>query len=98
MHYAVDVFIPCCGEPLQVIRTTVRAASQIRWSGLLVLYVLDDKNLPEVRQVAEMFAEEPLGHEVELTLERRAVVGIERRRGPQSPDLDVRERGERLAI
>jgi cellulose synthase (UDP-forming) len=55
MHYAVDVFIPCCGEPLQVIRTTVRAASQIRWSGPLVLYVLDDKNLPEVRQIAEMF-------------------------------------------
>ena len=55
MHYAVDVFIPCCGEPQQVIRTTVRAASQIRWSGPLVLYVLDDKNLPEVRQIAEMF-------------------------------------------
>ena len=46
----------------------------------------------------EMFAEEPLGHEIELALEWRAVVGVERRRCPQATDLDVGERGERLAV
>lgn len=55
IHCSVDVFIPCCGEPLQVIRTTVRAASQIRWSGPFTLYVLDDKNLLEVRRIAKAF-------------------------------------------
>ena len=46
----------------------------------------------------EMFAEEPLGHEVELALEWRAIVGGQRRCRTQSPHLDVRERGERLAV
>jgi cellulose synthase (UDP-forming) len=55
MNCSVDVFIPCCGEPFQVIRTTIRAASQLRWSGPFTLYVLDDKNLPEVRRITEAF-------------------------------------------
>ena len=33
----------------------------------------------------EMFAEEPLGHEIELALERRAVVGRQRRCGAAGP-------------
>ncbi len=46
----------------------------------------------------QMFAEEPLGHEVELAFERRAVVGRERERGRKPSHLDVGERGQRIAI
>lgn len=47
----VDVFVPCCGEPLAVIATTLRAVSRIAYASLTV-YVLDDAGDPEVEQLA----------------------------------------------
>ncbi|MFA5109825.1 MAG: glycosyltransferase [Desulfobaccales bacterium] len=38
---AVDLLVPCCGEPLSIIRTTLRAVKQIPYRPLEV-YVLDD--------------------------------------------------------
>jgi cellulose synthase (UDP-forming) len=49
--YAVDVFVPCCGEPLKVIGTTLRAIKEISYNPLEV-YVLDDAGSPEVAQLA----------------------------------------------
>ncbi len=38
---AVDVLVPCCGEPLEIIRTTLQAVNRIPYRPLEV-YVLDD--------------------------------------------------------
>lgn len=40
-NFSVDIFVPCCGEPLAVITTTLRAVQQITYRPLEV-YVLDD--------------------------------------------------------
>lgn len=47
----VDVFIPCCGEPLAFIGTTLRAAARLDYAPLAV-YVLDDGGSPEVEALA----------------------------------------------
>ena len=44
---AVDVFIPCCGEPLGVIRATLTAVRAMTHRPLTV-YVLDDRASPQV--------------------------------------------------
>jgi cellulose synthase (UDP-forming) len=38
---SVDIFVPCCGEPLEVIATTLKAVEHINYHPLEV-YVLDD--------------------------------------------------------
>jgi cellulose synthase (UDP-forming) len=48
----VDVFVTFCGEPLEVIRTTLMAVSRIRYRPLEV-YVLDDQGSPEVAEIAQ---------------------------------------------
>jgi cellulose synthase (UDP-forming) len=45
----VDIFIPVCGEPLEVVEETFDAAAAIRWLGLKLVYVLDDGGSDEVR-------------------------------------------------
>jgi cellulose synthase (UDP-forming) len=51
--YSVDIFIPVCGEPAEVIRATFDAAQAIRWNGPKVVYVLDDGPADYVRSAAE---------------------------------------------
>jgi cellulose synthase (UDP-forming) len=48
---AVDVFVPCCGEPLEVIRTTLNAVKRIGYPALTV-WVLDDGASPQVAALA----------------------------------------------
>jgi len=48
---SVDVFVPCCGEPQEIIRTTLRAIGQIDYHPLEV-YVLDDAGSPAVAALA----------------------------------------------
>jgi cellulose synthase (UDP-forming) len=50
--YAVDVFLPVCGEPYSVIQATFRGAAGIRWGGTLSIYVLDDGASDDVRSLA----------------------------------------------
>lgn len=50
--WTVDLFVPCCGEPLEVIRTTLLAVSRIPYRPLTV-YVLDDGASPAVAALAE---------------------------------------------
>jgi len=48
---SVDIFVPCCGEPLEVIATTLRAIQRINYRALEV-YVLDDGASPAVAHLA----------------------------------------------
>ena len=52
-HYpSVDVFLPTAGEPLDVLANTYRHVARMSWPGMLVTYVLDDGDRPEVRELA----------------------------------------------
>ncbi len=48
----VDVFVTYCGEPLDIIRTTLRAVSRIIYQPLQV-YVLDDYGSPQLAEMAQ---------------------------------------------
>jgi cellulose synthase (UDP-forming) len=50
----VDVFITCYNEPIDIIAQTTRAALKLKYAiDKLRIYVLDDGNSPEVRQLVE---------------------------------------------
>jgi cellulose synthase/poly-beta-1,6-N-acetylglucosamine synthase-like glycosyltransferase len=51
-HEAVDVFLPSCGEPVELLDNTMRCASAMRWQGPKTVYVLDDSAREEVRELA----------------------------------------------
>jgi cellulose synthase (UDP-forming) len=51
---AVDILIPCCGEPLEVIATTLQAAQRINYQPLEV-YVLDDGASQAVAVLAQTY-------------------------------------------
>lgn len=40
--FSVDVFLPICGEPLDVIKNTWSYVKQLTWPGQINIYVLDD--------------------------------------------------------
>jgi len=50
--YTVDVLVTCCGEPLEVIRTTLAAVSSLQYSPYAV-YVLDDAGDERVAALAQ---------------------------------------------
>jgi cellulose synthase (UDP-forming) len=52
---SVDVYLPCCGEDLTVLRNTYVYVSRMRWQGTLRVWVLDDADKPEVKDLAEDF-------------------------------------------
>jgi cellulose synthase (UDP-forming) len=49
---SVDVFLPSCGEPLDVLDNTFRYVSRIAWRGERTVYVLDDSARDAVRDLA----------------------------------------------
>jgi cellulose synthase (UDP-forming) len=49
--WTVDIFVPYCGEPYGIIRTTLEAVSRIDYAPLTV-YVLDDEGFPQVAALA----------------------------------------------
>jgi cellulose synthase (UDP-forming) len=53
----VDVFLPVCGEPLDVLRNTWSAVSElvVGYQGLAVAHVLDDGGSDDARALAESF-------------------------------------------
>lgn len=53
-RYPVDIFVTCCGEPFQVIRTTLLGVSRIDYQPVQV-YVLDDGGSPEVEALSQAF-------------------------------------------
>lgn len=52
---SVDVFLPTCGEDLEILRNTYRHVSAMRWTGELRVIVLDDGDRIEVEQEAREF-------------------------------------------
>ncbi|MDP3183480.1 MAG: cellulose synthase catalytic subunit [Desulfobaccales bacterium] len=49
---AVDIFVPCCGEPFKIIKTTLAAVRGISHSSMEV-FVLDDAASPQVAALAQ---------------------------------------------
>ncbi len=52
---SVDVFLPCCGEDLAVLRNTYMHVALMEWAGDLTLWVLDDGASEGVAALAEEF-------------------------------------------
>lgn len=48
----VDVYLPTCGEPLDVLANAYRAVTAVRWPGRLDIWVLDDAARGEVADLA----------------------------------------------
>jgi len=49
---SVDVFLPTCGEPLEILENTYRHVAAMQWPGTLRVLVLDDGAREEVRRLA----------------------------------------------
>jgi cellulose synthase (UDP-forming) len=52
---SVDVFLPTCGEPLDMLRNTYHHASHLDWDGDLRVLVLDDADRAEVAELAREY-------------------------------------------
>jgi cellulose synthase (UDP-forming) len=52
---SVDVFLPSAGEDLAVLRNTYTHVQRMEWRGALNVWVLDDADKPEVRDMAREF-------------------------------------------
>lgn len=52
---SVDVFLPTCGESLEILQNTYGNVSAMAWPGELTIHVLDDADRPEVADLAEDF-------------------------------------------
>jgi cellulose synthase (UDP-forming) len=51
-RFSVDILVPCCGEPVEIIATTLKAVRRISYHPLEV-YVLDDAGSEAVAAVAQ---------------------------------------------
>ncbi len=51
----VDVFLPSCGEPLEVLNNTFQYVSRMDWRGVKTVYVLDDSAREKVRDLADWY-------------------------------------------
>ena len=52
---AIDVFLPCCNEPIEVLLNTYQSVANIAWPGNVNVYILDDAGRSEVKAAAEHF-------------------------------------------
>ncbi|MFF0744876.1 glycosyltransferase [Streptomyces sp. NPDC004111] len=52
---SVDLYLPTCGEPLDVLANAYRAVAALDWSAPLTVWVLDDADRPEVARLAASF-------------------------------------------
>jgi cellulose synthase (UDP-forming) len=55
---SVDLYLPTCGEPLDVLRNAYAHVADVRWRGDLTVWVLDDAARPAVRNLASEFGYE----------------------------------------
>jgi cellulose synthase/poly-beta-1,6-N-acetylglucosamine synthase-like glycosyltransferase len=51
---SVDIFLPCCGEPLEILNNTYTYVKKIEYSDFKV-HVLDDKDKEEVKNLAAKY-------------------------------------------
>jgi cellulose synthase/poly-beta-1,6-N-acetylglucosamine synthase-like glycosyltransferase len=52
---SIDVWLPNCGESIDVLRNTWTRARNIEWPGVVNYFCLDDRGLEEVRTLADQF-------------------------------------------
>ncbi|MEU4693993.1 cellulose synthase catalytic subunit [Actinoplanes sp. NPDC023714] len=52
---SVDVFLPVCGEEVELIDNTAYHVSKMRWPGRLTVYLLDDAGDPSVAALARRY-------------------------------------------
>ncbi|WCB40037.1 cellulose synthase catalytic subunit [Gordonia polyisoprenivorans] len=52
---SVDVFLPTCGESLDILRNTYTHVRRLGWPGALAVHVLDDADRPQVNGLAAEF-------------------------------------------
>ncbi|MGH9170389.1 MAG: glycosyltransferase family 2 protein [Acidimicrobiales bacterium] len=52
---SIDVWLPNCGESLEILRNTWAHVAGLQWPGTLNVYCLDDRGLPEVERLAQEF-------------------------------------------
>ena len=60
---AVDLLLPSCGEPLEVVRRSLQGCAAINYPALTV-WLLDDSNRPELRPVSYTHLTLPTNREV----------------------------------
>ncbi|MFF4444286.1 glycosyltransferase family 2 protein [Streptomyces sp. NPDC001502] len=51
----VDLYLPTCGEPLDVLANAYRAVAAVDWPGALTVWILDDADRPEVAALAASY-------------------------------------------
>jgi cellulose synthase/poly-beta-1,6-N-acetylglucosamine synthase-like glycosyltransferase len=52
----VDIFLPCCKEPLEILANTYKYVKALEWpEGKIKVYVMDDGAMDEVKVLAESF-------------------------------------------
>ncbi|MCX4804068.1 cellulose synthase catalytic subunit [Streptomyces sp. NPDC058682] len=51
----VDLYLPTCGEPLDVLGNAYRAVAAADWPGALTVWILDDADRPEVAALAASY-------------------------------------------
>ncbi len=51
----VDVFLPSCGEPLEVLDNTFKHVQALAWHAAVTVYVLDDSARESVRHLADVY-------------------------------------------
>lgn len=51
----VDVYLPTCGEDLEVLENAYKHVSQLEWFNELKVYILDDKNSAEVKNLSDKY-------------------------------------------
>ncbi|MFI8390283.1 glycosyltransferase family 2 protein [Streptomyces sp. NPDC085540] len=51
----VDLYLPTCGEPLDVLGNAYRAVAAVDWPGALTVWILDDADRPEVAALAASY-------------------------------------------
>jgi len=56
-HPSVDVFLPVCGEDIEILHNTFKNAAELKWPGELQVYVMDDSPESEGKIVERIAAE-----------------------------------------
>lgn len=52
----IDVFLPSCGEPVEVIENTFKYTRRLKWpEGRIHFFCLDDSNRPEIKRLADKY-------------------------------------------
>ncbi|MFI9628384.1 glycosyltransferase family 2 protein [Streptomyces sp. NPDC052042] len=52
---SIDLYLPTCGEPLDVLDNAYRAVAAVDWPGALTVWVLDDADRAEVGELAAAY-------------------------------------------